>query len=122
MRSRTVCNTPSLMGLAIGVAAGLAAGLLAAPMRGTEMRAQVRGRAAEGGARLQSLASSGRGWAEQALERAMMLLEEGRRAFDTSTRQQRQVNPVQPGTLTASLGEIAQFHAGGDPVSLEGRV
>ena len=98
------------MGLAIGVAAGLAAGLLAAPMRGHDMRANLRSRAVDGGARLQSLASSSRGWANNAIDRAMMLIDEGRRAFNTN----RTPMVAAPATLTATLGEIAQFHSGGD--------
>jgi gas vesicle protein len=92
------------MGLAVGVAAGVAAGLLAAPMRGTDMRAGLRTRAADGGARLQTLASSSRDWAQHAIERATTLFGEGRRAFNTST-----ASPMTPAPLTASLGEIANF-------------
>ena len=105
------------MGLAVGVAAGLAAGLLAAPMRGTEMRSNLRSRAADGSARLQTLASSGAGWAQQAIERATMLLEEGRRAFNT-----RSASLSEPGPLIAPLGEIAQFHSGSGAVPNEGRI
>jgi len=118
MRSRTVCNTPSLMGLAVGVAAGLAAGLLAAPLRGTDMRATLRSRAVDGSARLQTLASSGRGWVQQAIERATRLLEEGRRAFNTT----RPASLGDPAPLTASLGEIAQMHSDSDAIYFEGRV
>jgi gas vesicle protein len=117
MRSRTVCNASSMMGLAVGVAAGLAAGLLAAPMRGTDMRANLRSRAADGSARLQTLASSSRDWAQHAIERATLLVEEGRRAFNTGD-----TSLSEPAPLTASLGEIAQFHSGGEPISYEGRV
>lgn len=102
------------MGLAIGVAAGLAAGLLAAPMRGSDMRANLRDRAAGGSARLQSLASSSRGWALQALDRGLMLIEEGRRAFQTSSTPQ----IAEPQRLTATLGEIAQTH-GRVPLGME---
>jgi gas vesicle protein len=107
-----------MMGLAVGVAAGLAAGLLAAPMRGADMRASLRSRAGDGSARLQTLASSSRGWAHQAIERAMMLFEEGRRAFNTSNTPA--YNSAAP--LTASLGEIAQLHAPNGSVDVEGRV
>jgi gas vesicle protein len=117
MKSRTVCNASSMTGLAVGVAAGLAVGLLAAPMRGADMRANLRSRAADGSARLQTLASSSRGWAQQAIERATMLVEEGRRAFTT-----RSASLSEPAPLTASLGEIAQLHSGGEPISYEGRV
>src|SRR5688572_33085013 len=113
MKSRTVCNSSSMMGLAVGIVAGLAAGLLAAPMRGTDMRANLRSRAVDGSARLQTLASSGRGWAQQALDRGMMLLEEGRRAFRTSPTV---ATSSTSAPLTASLGEIAQFHANGDKI------
>lgn len=94
------------MGLAIGVAMGLTAGLLGAPMRGSEMRANLRDRAADGRARLQVLASSSRGWALQALDRGLMVVEEGRRAFQTTS------TPIvaEPQRLTATLGEIAQTH------------
>jgi gas vesicle protein len=97
----------SLMGLAVGVAAGLAAGLLAAPMRGSEMRSTLRSRASDGSARLQSMASSGREWAQQAMDRAMCLIEEGRRALRTSYGSSA---APEPAPLTATLGEIAQQH------------
>ncbi len=111
------------MGLAIGMVAGVAAGLLAAPMRGADMRATLRERASDGGARLQSLAGSGRGWMQQTLDRAMLLLDEGRRAFDTgrsanTTRTNRPAPMTKPVALTATLGEIAQFH-GTNLASLE---
>ncbi len=96
------------MGLAVGVAAGLAAGLLAAPMRGSEMRSTLRSRATDGGARLQSLTSSGRQWASQAIDRSMLRFNEGRRAPQTFA----PVPEAAPATLTASLGEIAQLHSG----------
>lgn len=109
MRSRTVSSrstaTTLLMGLAVGAAAGLAAGLLAAPVRGSEMRATLRSRAADGSARLQSLAASGRSWAERALDRSLTLLEEGRRAFNANRRDT-------PNQLTATVGEIASAHPG----------
>ncbi len=95
------------MGLAVGVAVGLAAGLLAAPMRGSDMRANLRERAADGSGRLQSLASSYQRWALQALDRGVMLIEEGRRAFDTTPTTRIAEQPVM---LTATLGEIAQMH------------
>jgi gas vesicle protein len=101
------------MGLAVGVAAGLTAGLLAAPMRGTDMRASLRERATDGGARLQSLAGSYRSWAQDTLDRAMMLFDEGRRAFNTS-----RYSPSAPPVLTATLGEIAQMHSG-EPLTAE---
>lgn len=118
MRSRTGSNMSATtwMGLAVGVAAGLTAGLLAAPMRGSDMRANLRDRAVDGSARLQSLTSSGRGWAFDAIERALLLIEQGRRAFQTRTPRVAMTEPV---TLTASLGEIAQLH--GLPAELEER-
>src|SRR5688500_12480397 len=99
MRSRSVCSMSgaSLMGFAVGVAAGVAAGLLAAPMRGSEMRATLRERTTDGSARLQSLATSSRGWAQGALDRALSLIEQGRRAFATRT-------ASEPAPLTATLG------------------
>ena len=102
------------MGLAVGVAAGLTAGLLAAPMRGTDMRASLRERASDGGARLQSLADSYRSWAQDTLDRTMMLFDEGRRAFNTSSQPSTSAPPV----LTATLGEIAQMHSG-EPLTAE---
>ena len=92
------------MAFACGIAAGLTAGLLAAPMRGSEMRATLRERATDGNARLQSLATSGRDWAQGAFDRALSLIEEGRRAFATRT-------ASEPAPLTATLGEIAQMHS-----------
>ena len=107
------------MGLAVGLAAGMTAGLLAAPMRGSDMRANLRDRAADGSARLQSFASSGRGWAFDAIERALLLIEEGRRAFQTTPALPAGVTTERPVVLTASLGEIAQLH--GLPADLEAR-
>jgi gas vesicle protein len=95
------------MGLALGVTAGLALGLLAAPMRGSAMRARLRDRAAERGTRLQSLASSSRDWAAQALERGWSLLEQGRRALRTT----------EAAPLHATMGEIATMHNGTQPSS-----
>lgn len=93
------------MGFAIGMAAGLTAGLLAAPMRGRDMRASIRQRAVDGNARLQSLAESGRSWAQHTADRAVSLVEEGRRALST-----RGVRTSEPQPLTASLGDIATMH------------
>lgn len=94
MRSRSVSALPgmSLLGLGVGIAAGVAAGLLVAPMRGVEMRRALRSRA------------------DVALDRGILLLEEGRRAFRT-----RHAAPT-PGTapLSATLGEIAEMHTGND--------
>ena len=105
-----------MMGLAVGVAAGLAAGLLAAPMRGTDLRANLRSRAVDGGARLQTLASSGRDWAHHAMDRAMSLLDEGRRAFRTS-----HTGDTGTAPLTATIGEIAQLHSGSEPATFGAR-
>ena len=88
------------MGLAVGLAAGVAAGLLAAPMRGTDMRANLRSRA------------------DGALDRGLMLLEEGRRAFRTGRGPAAVAAPPQ---LTATLGEIAQMHSSDELSSLEAR-
>lgn len=112
-----------MIGLAVGIAAGLTAGLLAAPMRGSDMRANLRDRVGDGSVRLQSLASSGREWARQALDRGLMLWDEGRRAFDTP-KASRALQPAEPMTLTATLGEIAQTHGSVPahmPASMEGR-
>ncbi len=102
MKSRLMCSMSG--GSLVGFAAGLAAGLLAAPMRGRDMRASLRLRA------------------DDALDRGMMLVEEGRRAFKRSGGAVAAVAPAAPtatppGTLTASLGEIAQLHA--EPLSAE---
>lgn len=105
MKARSVCTGSSLMGFAVGLAAGLTAGLLAAPMRGTDLRANIRSRAQDGSARLQSYAESGRQWAQHTMDRAVSLAEEGRRAFTRRT-------DAEPASLTAPLGEIAQMHPG----------
>jgi hypothetical protein len=117
MRSRGVCNMSgsTLMGLAVGVAAGLTAGLLAAPLRGSDLRAVLRQRAADGSERLQSFASSSRGWVLDALDRGLMLIEDGRRAFRTSA-----APPIATERLTATIGEIAQSHGQG-PIGMEAR-
>jgi hypothetical protein len=112
MRSRGLCNGSSLAGFAIGIAAGLTAGLLAAPVRGSDLRAVLRQRAVDGSERLQSFASSSRGWALDALDRGLMLIEDGRRAFRTGTA------PGERERLTATLGEIAQTH-GRVPMGME---
>ena len=64
------------------------------------MRATLRSRGGQMGATLRSRA-------EQARQQGLMLLEEGRRAFRTTA-------PIEAerGTLTATLGEIAQLHTG----------
>lgn len=80
-------SAASLLGVGLGLLAGAAAGLLLAPMRGREMRASLRSRA------------------DYAVDRGMMLLEEGRRAFRTS-------RAAEAAPLTATLGEIAQLHSG----------
>jgi hypothetical protein len=86
-------SAASMMGLGVGLLAGAAAGLLMAPMRGSEMRSSLRART------------------DQALDRGMRLIEEGRRALRTT--------PA-PGPLTATLGEIAQLHTG-TPLPSEAR-
>jgi hypothetical protein len=86
------------MGLAVGLAAGVTAGLLAAPMRGRDMRANLRSRA------------------DHALDRGMMLLEEGRRAFRTGRSSTTEGGPA---PLTATLGEIAQLHSSNELSNLE---
>lgn len=90
------------MGLAVGLGTGLAAGLLLAPRRGSEMRAKLRDGAADGRARLQSFAHSGREWATHALDRSASLVEAGRRALGTST------SASEP--LHATVAEIASTH------------
>jgi gas vesicle protein len=108
MTSRTVGNwsNGSLIGLAVGVAAGVAAGLLMAPMRGRELRQTLRDRAADGSARLQSLASQGRTWCEQAIDRSQELLEIGRRAFEES-RSASATSGMRP-----AMSEVASRHHG----------
>jgi gas vesicle protein len=124
MRSRSVISMPavSLVGLGVGLVAGAAVGLLATPMRGAEIRRTLRSRA------------------DDAVERGMTLIEEGRRAFRTrgaadasatsvataSTPSSRALNapsssPVSRGSLSATLGEIAQLHSGDELSSLGGR-
>ena len=83
------------MGLAVGVAAGMAAGLLAAPMRGRDMRTSLRTRV------------------DQARSRAMMLVDEGRRALGRGEADRAHA------PLTATLGEIAQTHPGIAPANFE---
>ena len=78
----------SVLGVAFGLLAGAAAGLLMAPMRGDRMRHSLRERA------------------DQARQRGMALLEEGRRAF-RATRESGETGP-----LTATLGDIARMHSG----------
>jgi len=111
MRSRTVSgvSTASLMGLAVGVVAGLTAGLLAAPVRGNVMRARLRTRAHDGSVRLQSLASSSRDWASHTVDRALSLIEQGRRALRTGA--------AEPESLHATVGEIASMHGGSQPTN-----
>ena len=92
----------SLMGLAVGLGTGLAAGLLLAPSRGSDMRAKLRDGTADGRARLQSLASSGREWATHAIDRSVSLVEAGRRALGTGSR------ASEP--LHATVAEIASTH------------
>lgn len=90
------------MGLAVGLAAGVAAGLLAAPMRGADMRANLRSRA------------------DGALDRGLLLLEEGRRAFGTGRGTSAGAGVITaPAPLTATLGEIAQIHSGHPLSSIE---
>ena len=81
-------SAASLLGVGLGLLAGAAAGLLLAPVRGSQMRASLRSRA------------------DHAVDRGMRLLEEGRQAFRTSR------TAEAPGPLTATLGEMAQFHSG----------
>jgi len=112
----------SLVGLGVGLVAGAAVGLLAAPMRGAEIRRTLRSRA------------------DDALDRGMTLIEDGRRAFrtrgsvDTSTTlvsnastestpsayrsSAPSASPTSRGSLSATLGEIAEFHSGNDLPSL----
>jgi gas vesicle protein len=93
------------MGLAVGVAAGAAAALLAAPMRGADMRASLRSRA------------------DGAVDRAMALLQEGRRAFRTrgSLDHPSSATASAETTFSATLGEIAQMHDGSDVSTLGAR-
>ena len=100
----------SLLGVGVGLLVGAAAGLVFAPMRGGQMRATLRSRGGEIGATLRSRA-------DQARQQGLRLLEEGRRAFRTTNA------PIEgeTRTLTATLGEIAQFHTGSPADTYEAR-
>jgi gas vesicle protein len=117
MRSRNARNMSgsALMGLAVGAAAGIATGLLAAPMRGGDMRATIRRRAADGRARVQSLTSSTRSWAQHAIDRGWQAVEDGRRAYHAAR------NAAPPRPLTTPLSEVASLHRGGQSSNWEAR-
>jgi gas vesicle protein len=72
-------------GLCAGACAGAALALIFTPMRGSEMRNSVSRYASQGGARVSELIASGRCLAEDAVHQASALIEEGRRAFRTSS-------------------------------------
>ena len=95
MRSRGMSGA-SMLSLALGVTVGVAAGLLAAPMRGSELRGNLRSRA------------------QQSLDRARTLFEEGRRAFNASRYGYTEVDASRP-----PFGEIAAMH--GDSRGWEAR-
>jgi gas vesicle protein len=84
----------SMLGLGLGLLAGAAAGLLWAPMQGRQLRESLRSRA------------------EGAFDRGLRLIDEGRRALQTSS--------ATPGPLTATMGEIAEMHTG-TPLPSEAR-
>jgi gas vesicle protein len=96
-------------GLCAGAAAGAALALIFAPMRGSEMRDSVRRYASTGGERLSHLIEGGRCAAEDAINRVSSLIEEGRRAFrtssDLSASGSSSYSSSQP--LTASVAEIS---------------
>jgi hypothetical protein len=94
----------STIGLLIGLAAGVAAGLLVAPLRGSDMRATLRSRADDVLSRFSRVAEGDRGNMNR------------RDAFDSSHRP-----ATAAGALTAPLGEIAQMHAGIEPLTTEAR-
>lgn len=95
----------SLLGLGIGLAAGAAAGLLSAPMRGQDMRRSLRSRAEEALGRVPRL-RSGQPRAES---------NGAAPSFTTSHASSRTPGSA---TLSATLGEIAQFHSGDELSSL----
>jgi gas vesicle protein len=108
--SSSECTSRSALvaGLCAGAVVGAAAALMFAPMRGAQLRSSIRGYAAQGGERLSHLVESGRCLAEDAMNRAGSLIEEGRRAFRTN------YNPSSSATysgssepLTASVAEIS---------------
>jgi hypothetical protein len=113
MRSRSVWSLSggSLLGVAVGLATGAAAALLVTPMRGSDMRANLRARA------------------DEARDRGLSLIEEGRRALrtrmggsdpaDAAALSGISATPDAP--LSATLGEIAQMHSGDDVASLGAR-
>jgi gas vesicle protein len=88
-RSVSSCASSSsswgfVAGVCAGAAAGAAVALLYTPKRGSEIRSSLQSYAAQGGERLQELVATGRCLAEDALHQAAALIEEGRRAFNTS--------------------------------------
>lgn len=86
MSSESCSSWSSLAaGLCAGACAGAALALIFTPMRGSDMRNSVRNYTSQGGARLSELIESGRCLAEDAIYRASALIDEGRRAFRTSS-------------------------------------
>jgi hypothetical protein len=78
------------------------------------MRNSVRSYASQGGARLSELMENGRCLAEDAIHQASALIEEGRRAFRTSSMSASSTAPAttsssyaSPQPLTASVAEIS---------------
>jgi gas vesicle protein len=95
-------------GLCAGAVAGAALALVFAPMRGSDMRRSVKGYASQGGERLSQLMESGRCLAGDAISRASELIDEGRRAFRTSSRSASLSSASSsPQPLTASVAEIS---------------
>jgi gas vesicle protein len=95
-------------GLCAGAVAGAALALIFAPMRGSEMRRSVRSYASQGGERLSQLMESGRCLAEDAIDRASTLIDEGRRALRTSgTSPSSSPSASSPQPLTASVADIS---------------
>ena len=118
--ARSSCRSSSSWGLAAGLCAGAVAGaaiaLLSTPKRGSEVRSSLRSYASQGGERLQELVSTGRCLAEDAIHQATALIEEGRRAFTTSSAPSASGSNGSTGSwssssssqpLTASVAEIS---------------
>jgi hypothetical protein len=106
----SVCSSLSM--LAVGAAAGVALGMYLSPRSGA-IRSAISDYASQGSERLQQLASSSACWAEDTLNRAMSVIEQGRSAFRTSS-----VPTSQP--LSATIGE--RFSATGRSVDELGAI
>jgi gas vesicle protein len=98
-------------GACAGACIGAALALMYAPMRGTELRSSLRRYASDGSERLSHLIDNGRSIAEDALQRATSVFEQGRRAFRTSRNwASRSQSSAQP--FTASVSEISGIDRG----------